>query len=105
MDDLLIGNDTAVITMLLLFITAILTKRIVPWWVYEDVVKQLKEYEEAAPELITEVQQLITLLNKEEKVVPRIKVSSRRRSDPPDKTFTHLRKTLQEKKGADTHNE
>ena len=67
MDNLLIGNDTAVITMLLLFITGLLTKRFVPWWVYEDVVRQLKEYEEAAPELIAEVKRLITLMEKEEK--------------------------------------
>jgi hypothetical protein len=81
MDDLLIGNDTAVITMLLLFITGLLTKRFVPWWVYEDVVKKLKEYEEAAPELITEVQRLMTLLEDTESIAtPRArKVNPKRR--------------------------
>lgn len=85
MDTFLIGNDTAVITMLLLFITALLTKRVVPWWVYEDVLRQLQEYEEAAPELITEVKRLMTALEEREEELhppPRPKVgpkSARRR--------------------------
>ncbi len=77
--DFLIGNDTAVITMLLLFITGLLTKRFVPWWVHEDVLRKLEEYEEAAPELITEVQRLMSLLEENENDLPRVVRRARRK--------------------------
>lgn len=70
MTDLLIGNDTAVITMLLLFITGILTKRIVPWYVHEEALTKLKKYEDAAPGLITEVNRLMEVLDKKTKNSP-----------------------------------
>ena len=66
MAELLIGNDTAVITMLLLFIAGLLTKRFVPWWVHEEALKKLKEYEEAAPEIISEVRRLLDALDEQE---------------------------------------
>lgn len=60
--ELLIGNDTAVITLLLLFIIGLLTKRFVPWWVHEEVLEKLSEYEKTAPELISEVQRLLNTI-------------------------------------------
>lgn len=65
--ELLVGNDTAVITMLLLFITALLTKRVVPWYVHEEALNKLKKYEDAAPGLISEVNRLMDVIDKQEK--------------------------------------
>lgn len=62
------GNSSAVIVMLLLFIAGLLTKRFVPWWVYEDVLKKLKEYEDAAPSLISEIRRLMILLDNQQDV-------------------------------------
>lgn len=59
-----ISGDNEIVLMLLMFITGLLTKRFVPWWVYEDVLKKLKEYEEAAPELIAETRRLMALIDK-----------------------------------------
>lgn len=66
MDKLLIGNDTAVITLLLLFITALLTKRIVPWYVHQEALDKLKKYEDAAPGLIENIQRLMEIYEQEE---------------------------------------
>jgi hypothetical protein len=65
MDKLLIGNDTAVITLLLLFITALLTKRIVPWYVHQEALDKLKKYEDAAPGLIENMNRLMELYERE----------------------------------------
>lgn len=95
MEELLIGNDAAVITLLLLFITGILTKRIVPWWVHDDALEKLKAYEDAAPKLITEIQHLMDVLHEqdaeldeqrqrlvpERKRLPRVKQQGRRLHD------------------------
>ena len=60
------GNSAAIVTMLLLFIAGLLTKRFVPWWVYEDVLKKLNEYQDAAPSLISEIRRLMILLDKQQ---------------------------------------
>lgn len=65
--DALIGSGADVITLLLLFIVGLLTKRFVPWWVHEEALRKLREYEEAAPELITQVQRLVKALDEKEK--------------------------------------
>lgn len=65
--DALIGSGADVITLLLLFIVGLLTKRFVPWWVHEEALRKLREYEEAAPELITQVQRLVKKLEEAEK--------------------------------------
>lgn len=58
----LLSGDLNSATLLILFIIGILTKRFVPWWVHEDVVKKLEEYEEASPELIDEVRKLMDIM-------------------------------------------
>jgi hypothetical protein len=50
-------------SLLLLFIVGILTKRFVPWWIHEEVLDKLHEYEDAAPQLVEQVTDLIDLLN------------------------------------------
>lgn len=74
----LLTGELNTVSLLLLFIVGILTKRFVPWWVHEEVVKKLEEYEQAAPALLDEVSTLINLLvddgpsNKVNEVVPDI---------------------------------
>jgi hypothetical protein len=63
-----LGNDNQVVILLLLFITALLTKRIVPWWVHNEALEKLKAYEDAAPKLITEIQNLMESLHQQEQV-------------------------------------
>jgi hypothetical protein len=61
MDELivkLLGGNLTAETLLLLFIVGILTKRFVPWWVYEEVVEELRKYEDDAPQLLDAVQEL-----------------------------------------------
>lgn len=57
-----LGTDSQTIILLLLFITGILTKRIVPWWIHNEALEKLKAYEDAAPKLITEIQTLMDSL-------------------------------------------
>lgn len=62
MEQLLVGilnGDLDAASLLLLFIIGILTKRFVPWWIHEEVLEKLKEYEDAAPELLDEITTLI----------------------------------------------
>jgi len=55
----LLTGELGVTTLLLLFILGILTKRFVPWWVHEEVVAELKRYEDEAPELTRKVEELV----------------------------------------------
>lgn len=64
--EVLIGNGADVITLLMLFIVGLLTKRFVPWWVHEEALRKLQEYEETAPELISEVKHLVSMLESAE---------------------------------------
>lgn len=61
-----LGGNLDGATLLMLFIIGILTKRFVPWWVHEEALKKLKEYEDAAPVLLDEVSTLIDLLHEED---------------------------------------
>ena len=70
--DALIGSGADVITLLLLFIVGLLTKRFVPWWVHEEALRKLREYEEAAPELITQVQRLVKALDEKDNGKPAV---------------------------------
>jgi hypothetical protein len=56
-------EDTSVITLLILFIICLLTKRIVPWWIYDEVVKKLDDYEKSAPGLVDEVARLVEIID------------------------------------------
>lgn len=61
MDQILVqilNGDLNTQALLILFIIGILTKRFVPWWVHDDVVQELKKYEEDAPQLMDAVQAL-----------------------------------------------
>lgn len=61
MDQLLVqllSGELNTTTLLILFIIGILTKRFVPWWIHDDVVQELKKYEEDAPKLMDAVQEL-----------------------------------------------
>lgn len=59
----LLSGDLNVTTLLILFIVALLTKRFVPWWVYEAMEERLRLYEEEAPELIKEVKELLNAVD------------------------------------------
>lgn len=59
----LLTGELGATTLLLLFILGILTKRFVPWWIHEDVVKKLEEYESVAPGLVDEISELVDLLS------------------------------------------
>lgn len=59
----LLSGDFNSATLLVLFIIGILTKRFVPWWVHEEVVKKLDEYEKDSPELIDEVRKMMEVMN------------------------------------------
>lgn len=61
--DAIINGDLDTASLLMLFIVGILTKRFVPWWVHEEVLEKLDEYEKVAPALLDEVSTLIDLLN------------------------------------------
>ena len=58
-------------TLLMLFILGILTKRFVPWWIHEEALEKLKEYEDAAPALLDEVSTLIDLINDDQQYTSR----------------------------------
>jgi hypothetical protein len=59
----LLSGDLDAASLLLLFIVGILTKRFVPWWIHEEVLEKLDEYEKTAPALLDEVSLLIELIN------------------------------------------
>lgn len=58
----LLSGELSVTTLLLLFIIAILTKRFVPWWVYDSLVAELEIYKKQAPALIDDIQELFSLI-------------------------------------------
>lgn len=62
----LISGELTTTTLLLLFVISLLTKRFVPWWIYEAMEERLKFYEKEAPSLIDEVQTLLDELNSEQ---------------------------------------
>jgi hypothetical protein len=55
----ILSGDLDSASLLMLFIVGILTKRFVPWWIHEEVVEKLQEYEDAAPALLEEVSILV----------------------------------------------
>lgn len=61
----LLSGDLSVTTLLLLFIIAVLTKRFVPWWVYDSLVAELKVYKEQTPDLLDEIQHLFEVIKEE----------------------------------------
>lgn len=97
---LLLSGDTST-TMLLLFILGLLTKRIVPWYVHEEVVEKLKKYEEQAPEMVEQMELVIKLLEREEKLREAIekkptvnpRTLSKKRIIPQKKTAEERRNT------------
>lgn len=60
--DQLLSNDLTVASLLVAFIIGIFTKRFVPWWIHEEVLNKLKEYEKNTPELIDEMQRLMEII-------------------------------------------
>lgn len=61
--DVIVSGDLNTTTLLMLFILGILTKRFVPWWVHEEALEKLEQYEESAPELLDSIEILIGALN------------------------------------------
>lgn len=61
----LLSGELSVTTLLLLFIIAVLTKRFVPWWVYDSLVAELKVYKEQTPDLLDEIQRLFEVIQDE----------------------------------------
>ena len=62
----LLGGELGVTTLLLLFIIGLLTKRFVPWWVYDAIVEELNVYQKEAPALLTEVHRLLKLVEQQD---------------------------------------
>lgn len=99
-----ISGDNEIVLMLLMFITGLLTKRFVPWWVYEDVLKKLEEYEKAAPELITETKRLMELLSNSTSVVEHRKKARPPVKNPKTKLPLSYRRRLQRQGQKRTNN-
>ena len=59
----ILNGDLNTTSLLLLFILGILTKRFVPWWVHEDALDKLEQYEQSAPELLDAIDTLTDVLN------------------------------------------
>lgn len=59
----ILGGELTTDVLLLLVILAFVTKRIVPWWVYETMEQKLKEHEAAAPALVDAVDELLSALD------------------------------------------
>ena len=87
----LVNGDLDTASLLMLFIVGILTKRFVPWWVHEEVLEKLEQYEEAAPALLEVVDQLNDLLN-DPKVLRTIEESVPEATELTERT-TKLRRT------------
>lgn len=66
--DTLLQGDLNTITLLAAIIVGIFTKRIIPWWIHDEVVQKLKAYEEAAPELITQIRGLMDIIQEQEEL-------------------------------------
>lgn len=62
----LLGGELGVTSLLLLFIIGLLTKRFVPWWVYDAIVEELNVYKEEAPEFLREVHRLLELVEQQD---------------------------------------
>lgn len=73
-----LSGDLSAASLMFLFIVGLLTRRFVPWWVYEDVLTKLEEYEEAAPELLEQVDTLIDMLQHTEGSTKPISARSQR---------------------------
>lgn len=58
------SEDTAVVVLLLLFVVLILTKRVIPWWIYERSVEKLRQYQDAQPKLLDVIRELMDLITK-----------------------------------------
>lgn len=98
----LFSQDVSVVALLGAFIVGLLTKRFVPWWVYEEALKKLREYEETAPELIDEMQKMMAILEDPKTierlniVAPQVKtvdvVTTGRlpQDSPKSETLTHI---------------
>ncbi len=59
----IVSGDLNVVSLLMLFILGILTKRFVPWWIHEEVLIKLKEYEDASPDLLVKIRELVEVVN------------------------------------------
>lgn len=65
MDQLIVkilSGELDAASLLILFIIGILTKRFVPWWIHEEALEKLEQYESTAPALLDEVGELIDLM-------------------------------------------
>lgn len=64
----ILGGDASAASLLLIFIIMLLTKRVVPWYVHQEVLDKLAKYESTAPDLISEINALMDIVaNKEKK--------------------------------------
>ena len=62
----LLTGDLSTTSLLILFILGLLTKRFVPWWIYEDMQEKLDLYEKEAPALIQDVKNLLETMEERE---------------------------------------
>ena len=58
----ILAGELDAASLLLLFIVGILTKRFVPWWIHEEALEKLEQYESTAPALLDEIGELIELM-------------------------------------------
>lgn len=62
----IMAGDLDAASLLLLFIVGILTKRFVPWWIYEEALEKLEQYESTAPALLDDIGELIDLMQSQQ---------------------------------------
>lgn len=63
----ILGGELTTDVLLLLIILAFVTKRIVPWWVYDTMEQKLREHEAAAPALVDAVEELAAAVDELQK--------------------------------------
>lgn len=88
-------------TILFLFIIGILTKRFVPWWIHEEALEKLAEYEDAAPALLDEVSRLIDAINNDPDAVGKPMTQRRRvreKQDELSKVVRHRSRAVRPKR-------
>lgn len=85
----ILGGELTTDMLLLLIILGFVTKRIVPWWVYETMEQKLKEHEATAPALIEAVEELIEAIDESQgSVSPQVRQTQERLRNIERRTST-----------------
>lgn len=57
-------EDVVVVFVLLGFVVLILTRRIIPWWVYERSWERLKQYQDNESKILKLITELLEIIDK-----------------------------------------